>query len=84
MPGYAAESGEGVFVAGDEGIHLHVADEFDLAGPTVTEGGAEGVERARAFAEFDPVDLHLGAGFGFEAHHGLDWQHRLQAAHERA
>lgn len=84
LPGHAAKAGEGVFVAGNEGVHLHVTDEFNLARPAASQGGAEGVERPRAFAEFDPVDLHLGAGFGFESNHGIGWRHRLEVVHEGA
>jgi hypothetical protein len=47
VPGHTAEGDEGVLVAFDQSPDLHVADEFDVAGPAVSERGAEGVERDR-------------------------------------
>jgi hypothetical protein len=82
--GTPPNTAKGVFVAGDEGGDLHVADEFDVAGAAVAERGAEGVERPAAFAEFDPVDLHLGAGFGFEADDRFVRERRFQCVHEGA
>ncbi len=66
----------------DQGVHLHVADEFDVTGPTKAQRGAEGVKRLAALAEFDPVDLHLLAGCGLESDDRLRWQGRSDPAQE--
>jgi hypothetical protein len=55
----------------DENLDLHVGDELDIAGPAVTERGAEGIQRIAALAELDSIHLHLLAHGRFKAHHRL-------------
>jgi len=69
--GNAAQRGKSLLMAVDQGSHFHVADKLDVAGPTVAQGRAEGVERIAPFAKLDPVHLHLFARIGFEPDHGI-------------
>src|SRR5690606_24315402 len=57
---------------------------LDVAHAAVAERGAERVQRLRALAKLHPVDLHLVARRGLEAHHRLRWLCRLEHVHERA
>lgn len=82
-PRYPAQRRKRAFVASDQRADLHVADELDVTRAAVTERGTERIERIRALAKLDPVDLHLIARRRFESHHRIGRRRRADAAQER-
>lgn len=64
----------------DQGADFHVADEFDVADPAVSQGRAEGVERFVPFAKLNSVHLHLFARLRFKPDYWIDRKRRSNAA----